>query len=129
MKNCDPSRKIILTMSCRVNRTIDRWETSATRTTFNRENPDEHIHHHHKNSIRVFILRVFGFDIVSREAFLYIISYGFILAVALLNPRGFILIMENGSSLGLNLNAGVFVATMLIYSRSQKYVNKAFLLN
>jgi hypothetical protein len=104
----------------KVNQTIDKWELSGTRMVFNRENPEDHIHQR-KRGLRPLVLRVFGLDLLSREAFLYLVAYGLILAMAILNPRGFLSIMENGSSLGLNLSAGVFVTTMLMHSRSRKY--------
>ncbi|EGG22399.1 hypothetical protein DFA_04518 [Cavenderia fasciculata] len=53
-----------------------------------------------------------------REYTLYIVGFGFILLVAILNPRGFLMVMENGTSLGLNLQAGLFVVMMLNFSRS-----------
>jgi len=54
-----------------------------------------------------------------REPLLYVATFGLILSMALLNPKGFIAIMESGSSLGINLMAGVFVTIMLNHGRTQ----------
>ena len=43
---------------------------------------------------------------------LYLMGYGVILGVSLLNPEGFILIIEIFGSLALNVECGVFVALM-----------------
>ncbi|GAM18964.1 hypothetical protein SAMD00019534_021390, partial [Acytostelium subglobosum LB1] len=54
-----------------------------------------------------------------REFILYFIAFGFILMVAMLNPKGFLVVMEVGASLGLNLQSGLFMVWMLIRSRKQ----------
>mmetsp|Transcript_17637 Transcript_17637/g.28980 ORF Transcript_17637/g.28980 Transcript_17637/m.28980 type:complete len:375 (-) Transcript_17637:1498-2622(-) len=48
---------------------------------------------------------------------LYIITFGFILAVSAINPHAFLLVLEHGASLALNLETGVFVVMMLRASR------------
>ncbi|EFA75878.1 hypothetical protein PPL_10450 [Heterostelium album PN500] len=52
-----------------------------------------------------------------REFVFYIFAFGFILTVALCNPKGFLMMLESGASLGLNLQAGLFAVLMLNFSR------------
>jgi len=53
-----------------------------------------------------------------REFIFYSIFFGFILLIALLNPSGFLAVMEGGTSLGLNLQTGTFMVMMLAFSRN-----------
>ena len=53
----------------------------------------------------------------------YIIAFSFVLAVALLNPKSFFHVMEVFTSLALNLESGVFIAVMLIVSRSRRWAS------
>ncbi|EGC30319.1 hypothetical protein DICPUDRAFT_6061, partial [Dictyostelium purpureum] len=53
-----------------------------------------------------------------REFIFYIGFFGFILLVALMNPKGFLQVMESGTSLGLNLQSGTFMVMMLQFARS-----------
>jgi hypothetical protein len=54
---------------------------------------------------------------VIKQAIVYTLCWGLILLVAMLNPKGFLLIMEKVTSLGLNAEAGLFIVWMLITSR------------
>jgi amino acid permease len=49
---------------------------------------------------------------------LYATFYGFITLVAVMNPRGFLAVMEGFASLGLNLACGLFLALMLYLARN-----------
>ncbi|KAM9944214.1 hypothetical protein ACTFIT_008802 [Dictyostelium discoideum] len=53
-----------------------------------------------------------------REYLFYTLFFGFILLVALLNPRGFLFIMETGTSFGLNMIAGWAMYVMITNSRN-----------
>jgi hypothetical protein len=48
---------------------------------------------------------------------LYIICWGTVLVIAMINPRSFLTILEVFTSLALNLESGVFIAFMLYTSR------------
>jgi len=87
--------RVMNTVLGNFNRMLDRWEHSAALNS--------------RTSRKPFL----------REPLLYVAAYGLILAMALLNPKGFIAIMESGSSLGINLMAGVFVSIMLMHGRTQ----------
>ncbi|KAF2071012.1 hypothetical protein CYY_007672 [Polysphondylium violaceum] len=52
-----------------------------------------------------------------REFIFYGLFFGFILLIALLNPSGFLQVMEGGSSLGLNLQTGTFMVLIISFSR------------
>jgi amino acid permease len=54
---------------------------------------------------------------------LYVLFYGFIALVAVMNPRGFLAVMEGFASLGLNLACGFFIALMLFFARNQPQRN------
>jgi len=58
--------------------------------------------------------------VLLREGLLYLFCYGCVLLIALLNPKGFINVMEFAASLGVNLQSGIFVVMMLVTSRSQQ---------
>jgi len=47
-----------------------------------------------------------------RQYFLYILSYGLVLLIALVNPDAFLAVLESVTSLALNLESGVFIAWM-----------------
>jgi hypothetical protein len=56
---------------------------------------------------------------------MYALNFGCVLLVALLNPSGFLMIMEVFTSLALNLEAGVFVVIMLFVSNRLTKANYA----
>eukprot|EP01111_Echinosteliopsis_oligospora_P017740 TRINITY_DN7800_c0_g1_i1.p1 TRINITY_DN7800_c0_g1~~TRINITY_DN7800_c0_g1_i1.p1 ORF type:complete len:556 (-),score=87.90 TRINITY_DN7800_c0_g1_i1:22-1689(-) len=56
-----------------------------------------------------------------REIVLYFLSFSLILIIAMANPRSFLIVLEKGSSLGVNLQTGVLTVAMLINSRAPKY--------
>jgi len=51
---------------------------------------------------------------------LYTLMYGFILLLALFNPKSFFIVMEVFASLALNLESGFFIAIMLIVAGRRK---------
>jgi hypothetical protein len=51
---------------------------------------------------------------------IYIISWGSVLVVAMINPHSFLVILEVFTSLALNLESGVFITLMIWTSRNWK---------
>ena len=57
-------------------------------------------------------------NVLSYSLFLYLFGYGVVLMVSLINPEGFLMIIEIFGSLALNLECGCFVAIMAYESNS-----------
>jgi len=58
---------------------------------------------------------------VTLQMALYSVGFGCVYAIAQLNPKGFLLILEFVTSLALNLEGGFFVALMLGYARTGRF--------
>jgi amino acid permease len=54
---------------------------------------------------------------IFKQMIIYTLCFGIVLVIAVTNPQGFIRIIENAASLALNLEAGAFIAIMLINAR------------
>ncbi|XP_031557499.1 uncharacterized protein LOC116294110 isoform X2 [Actinia tenebrosa] len=50
-----------------------------------------------------------------------LLVFGFVFTVAMINPKGFVTILENATSFIMNLESGVFVVIMLNRAHAQKY--------
>lgn len=59
---------------------------------------------------------------IIKQILLYLICFGTVYVIAITNPQAFIRIIENASSLALNLEAGAFICFMLVTAR-QKTAN------
>jgi hypothetical protein len=58
---------------------------------------------------------------LAKQAVLYSVSFGLVYLVAQTNPKGFVIVLEYFTSFALNVEAGIFIALMLGYSRENKW--------
>jgi len=58
-------------------------------------------------------------QITYKKAIVFGSSFGLIYLIAQTNPQGFLIVLENFTSFGLNLESGVFISWMLGNARSK----------
>ena len=66
-------------------------------------------------------------SVLSYTVVLYLCGFGLILFVSLINPEGFLIIIEIFGSLALNVECGVFVALMAYESNTNQHYSKRYI--